>query len=94
MIVGKTPFTAENNKTTWKMVRNEDPSFPSDNHPSIQMSAQCRDFIEKCLDKNPKTRIGSINDSKEVMEHPWFEIINDDYLLEKRYEVPFIPDPT
>lgn len=31
------------------------------------MSALCRDFIDKCLEKNPKKRITA----KQAQAHPW-----------------------
>lgn len=31
------------------------------------VSALCRDFIDKCLNKNPKTRITA----KQAQHHPW-----------------------
>lgn len=36
------------------------------------MSAQCKDFIIKLLDKNYQTRLGA-NGSDEIKKHPWFK---------------------
>ena len=36
------------------------------------MSSHCKDFISKCLAKNPKERLGAKDDIKEVAAHPWF----------------------
>jgi len=55
------------------------------------MSYDCRDFIEKCLDKNPTTRLGSKNDAKELLKHPWLTPINVKSLLKREIDPPFVP---
>ena len=91
MIVGHTPFYSKNHHETWRLIRNKEARYPGLNHPEIQMSAECRDFIKKCLHKDPKQRLGSINDAEEVLSHPWFQTINVTDLLQKNIKPPFIP---
>lgn len=55
------------------------------------MSAECRDFIRKCLDKNPQTRIGSSEDAKELLEHPWLRSVDLENLLTRKLDAPFVP---
>ena len=43
------------------------------------------------MDKNPKTRLGSKGDMKELMDHPYFKGINFEKLLIKGYKSPFRP---
>lgn len=55
------------------------------------MSQDCREFIEKCLDKNPATRLGSKGDAKELLDHPWLKTIDVDTLLKREMSAPFVP---
>ena len=54
------------------------------------MSENCRDFIGRLLDKNPKTRLG-VAGSSEVMAHPWLSEIDVDLMLQKKLEPPMKP---
>ena len=55
------------------------------------MSDKCKDFINKCLSKDPKERIGYKNDVEEVISHPWFADIDVNALINKQIEVEFKP---
>ena len=55
------------------------------------MSDKCKDFINKCLSKDPKERIGYKNDVEEVIGHPWFADIDVNALINKQIEVEFKP---
>lgn len=91
MMVGKTPFYSKDAHTSWKLIRYKEPAFPREGQADIYMSDECRDFIRKCLDKNPQTRLGSTEDAKELLEHPWLKSICLENLLAKKIEAPFIP---
>ncbi len=39
----------------------------------VECSDEGKDLIAGLLVKNPKKRLGSIADSLEVMNHPWFK---------------------
>ena len=57
----------------------------------IPMSKNCKDFIEKLLIKDPKKRLGSKKDVKDVLPPPCFFDI-DLKKLEKKTIIPsFIP---
>jgi len=58
MICGRTPFYDKDRKEMYKNICKKAPYFPEKNHPDIKMSPLCRDFLSRCLDKNPETRIG------------------------------------
>jgi serum/glucocorticoid-regulated kinase 2 len=47
------------------------------------MSDKCKDFINKCLSKDSKERIGYKNDVEEVIGHPWFADIDVNALINK-----------
>jgi hypothetical protein len=44
------------------------------------------------LNKDPKKRIGSINDNFDLREHPWLSDINFEDLLHYRINAPIIPE--
>ena len=57
------------------------------------MSVELKDIIERLLDKNPNTRLGSQNDADEIVNHPWFKTgIDFDKLMKKEIKAPFVPD--
>ena len=55
------------------------------------MSPNCIDFITKCLEKDPKNRLGTIGDIEEITSHPWFADVNIKALLAKQLKVEFKP---
>ena len=56
------------------------------------MSDNLKDIINKLLDKNQATRLGSKSDADEIVNHPWFADINWDKLIKKELDPPFLPD--
>ena len=74
MIVGFTPFYTgkNNNAKMYEMIKNKAVYFPDAQKHNIQMSAQCKDFITKLLDKKPESRLGTSGGNKEILSHPWF----------------------
>ncbi len=60
MIYGKYPYMGMNDYDILKKIKNNKPDFSA-----VQISKECRDFIEKCLTVDPKKRIKW----KEVYEH-------------------------
>ena len=57
------------------------------------MSEELKDLITKLLDKNPATRLGSVNDADDIVNHPWFATgIDFEKLLTKEIPAPFKPD--
>lgn len=72
------------------MIREKEPAFPGEGH-SVKLSNECRDFISKCLDKNPETRLGSSADFKDLLQHPWLKGISIRQVMEKKITPPFVP---
>jgi len=68
LLYGKTPFFQQEPRLTFKHILTDAPHFPKDNHISID----CKDFILRCLCKDPENRIGSKGDN-ELLEHHWFD---------------------
>jgi serine/threonine protein kinase len=52
MIYGKYPYMGMNDYDILKKIKNNKPDFST-----VQISKECRDFIEKCLTVDPKKRI-------------------------------------
>ena len=50
--------------------------FPDSHRHGITISDECKDFITKLLEKDPKKRLGSQNDIEEVLAHPWLESLD------------------
>ena len=46
--------------------------FPHPERHGIPMSDELKDLITRLLDKNPATRLGSVNDADDIVNHPWF----------------------
>ena len=44
--------------------------------------------------KDPNERLGSKNDWKEILEHPWFDSIDVDAIEKRTFKVPnsYLPD--
>lgn len=68
-MVGCPPFYNPNftpSQTKYHIV-NSTVKFPS----AKNFSPELIDLITKLLDKNPKTRLGSLGGIKEILLHPW-----------------------
>lgn len=57
--------------------------FPDPDKHKIPMSEECKDLINKLLDKNPKTRLGTVGGLEEIMNHAWFATLDKEALLKK-----------
>lgn len=54
----------------------------------ISMSKECKDFILKCLKKNPDERLGAKNGVQDIIGHPWFKGIDANNVLKKEIMIP------
>lgn len=62
---GTTPFLGGSIKETYQKIIEEDVEFGEN------VSQDCRDFISKCLVKEPSQRLGSKAKISEVLNHQW-----------------------
>ena len=46
------------------------------------MSAEVKDFIKKCLSRDPNYRLG-ITGPQEILTHPWFAEMDKEAILNK-----------
>ena len=84
--VGKTPFQGKNEDETLDNIRKVNYSFELDQKNEItpDIPKEAKDLIQKILIKDPTKRIGyGSKDYKEIKEHPFFNGINFDNLLEE-----------
>lgn len=56
----------------------------------VYLSFKLKSLLEGFLKKSPKERLGA-NSASEVKNHPWFDKIDFDQLLEYEIEAPFVP---
>lgn len=78
MIVGFPPFYTgqPNNQKMYELIKTKPVFFPDAKKHGIAMSENCKDFINKCLTKNPNQRLGSQNGLQDIIGHPWFAELN------------------
>lgn len=53
----------------YELIKTKPVFFPDAQKHGIAMSDDCKDFIKKCLDKNPHTRLGSNGGLDEILSH-------------------------
>lgn len=87
LLYGKPPFFQQNPKATFRHILTEPPMFPHDNY----VSQDCKEFIQRCLVKNPEQRIGSESDD-ELIAHKWFATIDVKKLTHFELLPPIIPE--
>jgi len=87
LLIGIPPFYNQDANTMLNKIQKSELEF----HPHIKISKEAKDFITRCLKKNPEERLGYKEDLKEIMEHPWFSDVDWDALLKKQIQAPFKP---
>jgi serine/threonine protein kinase len=93
MIVGFPPFYTghSNNQKMYDLIKSKPVFFPDAQKHGISMSEQCKHFINMCLSKDPKSRLGSNGDIQEILSHDWFKGIDVNEVLAKKLPVEFVP---
>jgi len=93
MIVGFPPFYtgSANNQKMYDLIKTKPVFFPDAKKHGIAMSDQCKDFISKCLAKQPQERLGTTGDIEEILSHPWFSDIDVQSLQAKEIVPEFKP---
>jgi len=62
----------------YKAIQEEEPFFPE------ILTPDAKDLLEKLLQKDPEKRLGYRNGAKEVMDHPFFNVIDFGKLIVKQ----------
>ena len=74
-----------------KRILNRKAMFPDRNVYDIKYSDTLMDLIQRLLDKNKESRLGSEGDAAEILAHPFFEELELDKVETKSIEPPLMP---
>ncbi|KAI1760493.1 kinase-like domain-containing protein [Hypoxylon sp. FL1150] len=86
MCCGWSPFYAEDTQQMYKNIAFGKVRFPRDT-----LSQEGRNFVKGLLNRNPKHRLGAIDDAEELKRHPFFGDVDWDILAKKLITPPFKP---
>ncbi|ORY57534.1 kinase-like domain-containing protein [Pseudomassariella vexata] len=86
MCCGWSPFYAEDTQQMYKNIAFGKVRFPRDT-----LSQEGRNFVKGLLNRNPKHRLGAVDDAEELKRHPFFADIDWDILTKKLITPPFKP---
>lgn len=89
MCCGWSPFYAENTQQMYKNI-----AFGKVRFPKEVLSIEGRSFVKGLLNRNPKHRLGSANDARELRAHQFFQDIDWALLKAKSIPPPFKPHLT
>lgn len=86
MCCGWSPFYAEDTQQMYKNIAFGKVRFPRDT-----LSQEGRNFVKGLLNRNPKHRLGALDDAEELKRHPFFGDVDWDILSKKLITPPFKP---
>ncbi|KAI0109689.1 serine/threonine-protein kinase sck1 [Nemania sp. FL0031] len=86
MCCGWSPFYAEDTQQMYKNIAFGKVRFPRDT-----LSQEGRNFVKGLLNRNPKHRLGAIDDAEELKRHPFFADVDWVSLAKKVITPPFKP---
>lgn len=86
MLIGYTPFVGGNTAATFKRILGSRLVFRDD----IPIARDCKDFIKRCLERNPNGRIGFRQGAAELKAHRWLKNVKWS-LIANTERPPFIP---
>ena len=89
MCCGWSPFYADNTQQMYKNI-----AFGKVRFPKEILSPEGRSFVKGLLNRNPKHRLGAINDARELRAHAFFNDIDWELLRAKSIPPPFKPHLT
>ncbi|KAK9457939.1 kinase-like domain-containing protein [Dipodascopsis uninucleata] len=89
MCCGWSPFYAEDTQQMYKNIAFGKVRFPKD-----VLSSEGKNFVKGLLNRNPKHRLGAIDDARELRVHPFFNDIDWNLLVQKKVPPPFKPHIT
>ena len=76
----------------YKMIMEKEPRFPDPVKHGIGVSEQAEDLIRKLLNRDPAKRLGYESGANEILEHPFFDDLDIDDLMEKKIKAEYIPE--
>ncbi|KAL8848477.1 MAG: hypothetical protein Q9221_006529, partial [Calogaya cf. arnoldii] len=86
MCCGWSPFYADDTQQMYKNIAFGKVRFPRD-----ALSNEGRNFVKGLLNRNPRHRLGAVNDAEDLKVHPFFNDMDWDALANKRIVPPFKP---
>jgi len=78
----------------YELIKKKAVYFPDPQRHNIAMSENCKNFITRCLEKQPANRLGTRGGLEEVLAHPWFAELDHEKILDRRIEAPVRPQLT
>mmetsp|Transcript_9435 Transcript_9435/g.18715 ORF Transcript_9435/g.18715 Transcript_9435/m.18715 type:complete len:591 (+) Transcript_9435:332-2104(+) len=85
LLTGLPPFYSYDQNEVVHGILNKTLEFPR------HVSPEARDLVERLLDRNPQTRLGSQRGFQEIEEHPFFQSIDWTTLSSRNLAPPFRP---
>eukprot|EP00475_Leptophrys_vorax_P002992 TRINITY_DN11719_c0_g1_i2.p1 TRINITY_DN11719_c0_g1~~TRINITY_DN11719_c0_g1_i2.p1 ORF type:complete len:358 (+),score=76.24 TRINITY_DN11719_c0_g1_i2:3-1076(+) len=87
MMVGLPPFLGGNDHEVYHKIQHGALRFPP------FLTGECRDLIERLLNRNPSERLGAGQaGAEDVKAHPFFASVDWDDLLNKKINPPYAPE--
>ncbi|WLF79743.1 Serine/threonine kinase [Lodderomyces elongisporus] len=87
MLLCQSPFKGDDEDDIFNAIEHDEVKFP------VSLSGPTVLVLQALLTKDPQQRLGSSErDAEEIMEHPYFQDVNFDDVLNCRVPPPFIPE--
>ncbi len=91
LLTGRPPFPNHGSREElYHTIQHKELDLDTDNRLT-HVSADCKDFIRRLLQKSPALRLGAGKDATDVKSHPFFASIDFDALLKFELEPPLAP---
>ena len=91
LVFGKRPYIGKNKNEILEQILFEEIHIDINDIPNkFNNKILIWDFISKLLKKEPKERLGGINGIKEIKNHPLFNQVQWDKILNKQINSPFL----
>lgn len=91
LLIGVSPFYHRNKKKMLNAILKDKLVFPDRTKYKINYSDNCMKVIYYLLKKDPNLRLGSKNDSQEILNDPFFKDVDINAILKKQVVPPFKP---
>jgi serine/threonine protein kinase len=92
MLIGVTPFYNKERRLLLMKIRTSKVVFPDKRKYKIDYSDDFVDIVMQLLNKEKKDRLGSKDDSREILKHPWFADLDIAAVFEQSMKPPLQVD--
>jgi len=90
MLFSIPPFYQKNQNMMYQAILYANLKYPK----TSDITDECRDFLERLLDKRKDLRLGAKGGLEEVKAHPWLKGTDWEAIMRKQVKPPFIPPTT